>query len=93
LTRGIVNIIRAGEYEETSPPALIDDLVVVGSAIADNDRFDSPSGLVRAFDARTGELRWKWESLPATLAPTGAGNVWSMISVDAAELMPPQSVQ
>lgn len=84
LTRGIVNIIRAGEYEETSPPAIIDDLVVVGSAIADNDRVDSPSGLVRAFDARTGELRWKWESLPATLAPTGAGNVWSMISVDAA---------
>jgi quinoprotein glucose dehydrogenase len=38
---------------------------------------------VRAFDGRTGELRWKWESLPATLAPTGAGNVWSMISVDA----------
>lgn len=84
LTRGIVNIIRAGEYEETSPPAIIDDLVVVGSAIADNDRVDSPSGLVRAFDTRTGELRWKWESLPATLAPTGAGNVWSMISVDAA---------
>ena len=84
LTRGIVNIIRAGEYEETSPPAIIDDLVVVGSAIADNDRVDSPSGQVRAFDARTGELRWKWESLPATLAPTGAGNAWSMISVDAA---------
>ena len=83
LTRGIVNIIRAGEYEETSPPAIIYDLVVVGSAIADNDRVDSPSGLVRAFDGRTGELRWKWESLPATLAPTGAGNVWSMISVDA----------
>jgi len=83
LTRGIVNIIRAGEYEETSPPAIIDDLVVVGSAIADNDRVDSPSGLVRAFDGRTGELRWKWESLPATVAPTGAGNVWSMISVDA----------
>ena len=83
LTRGIVNIIRVGEYEETSPPAIVDDLVVVGSAIADNDRVDSPSGLVRAFDGRTGELRWKWESLPATLAPTGAGNVWSMISVDA----------
>ena len=84
LTRGIFNIIRVGEYEETSPPAIVDDLVVVGSSIADNDRVDSPSGLVRAFDARTGELRWKWESLPATLAPTGAGNVWSMISVDAA---------
>ena len=84
LKRGIVNITRVGEYEETSPPAIIDDLVVVGSSIADNDRVDSPSGVVRAFDARTGSLRWKWDPLPPNLAPTGAGNAWSMISVDAA---------
>jgi quinoprotein glucose dehydrogenase len=84
LTRGIANIIRVGEYEETSPPAIIDDLVVVGSSIADNDRVDSPNGVVRAFDARTGKLRWKWEPIPSSLAPTGAGNAWAMISVDAA---------
>ena len=84
LRVGIANIIRVGEYEETSPPAIIDDLVVVGSAIADNDRVDSPDGMVRAFDARTGKLRWKWEPIPSSLAPTGAGNAWSVISVDAA---------
>jgi len=83
LKQGIDHITRAGEYEETSPPAIIDDLVIVGSSIADNDRVDSPSGVVRAFDARTGRLRWKWEPIPASLAPTGAGNAWSMISVDA----------
>lgn len=83
LTRGIANIIRAGEYEETSPPAIVDDLVVVGSSIADNDRVDSPTGLVRAFDARTGSLRWRWDPIPPALAPTGAGNAWSVISVDA----------
>lgn len=83
LKRGIANIIRVGEYEETSPPAIIDDLVVAGSAIADNDRADSPDGIVRAFDARTGQLRWKWEPIPLSLAPTGAGNAWSVISVDA----------
>jgi quinoprotein glucose dehydrogenase len=84
LTRGIAHIIRKGEYEETSPPAIIDDLVVVGSSIADNDRVDSPDGMVRAFDARTGTLRWQWEPIPTSLAPTGAGNSWSMISVDPA---------
>ena len=84
LSRGIANIIRVGEYEETSPPAIIDDLVVVGSSIADNDRVDNPDGVVRAFDARTGEQRWKWEPIPASLAPTGAGNAWSVLSVDAA---------
>jgi quinoprotein glucose dehydrogenase len=83
LRVGIANIIRVGEYEETSPPAIIDDLVVVGSAIADNDRVDSPDGMVRAFDARTGKLRWQWEPIPSSLAPTGAGNAWSVISVDA----------
>jgi quinoprotein glucose dehydrogenase len=82
LTRGIANIIRRGEYEETSAPAIAGDLVIVGSSIADNDRVDSPSGQVRAFDARTGTLRWSWNPIPERIAPTGAGNVWSTISVD-----------
>lgn len=83
LKNGIRNIERKGEYEETSPPAVIDDLVVVGSSIADNDRVASPDGVVRAYDARTGKLRWSWEPIPDRLAPTGAGNAWSIISVDA----------
>ena len=53
-----------GGYHMTSPPAVIDDIVVVGSAIDDNSRVDMPSGVVRAFDARTGALRWNWEPLP-----------------------------
>jgi quinoprotein glucose dehydrogenase len=83
LTRGIANIIRRGEYEETSAPAIAGDLVIVGSGIADNDRVDSPSGEVRAFDSHTGKLRWSWNPIPANVAPTGAGNAWSAISVDA----------
>src|SRR5215469_3829517 len=83
LKIGIGNITRIGEYEETSPPAIVDDLVVVGSSIADNDRVDSPSGVVRAFDARTGKVRWEWDPKPASLSPTGASNAWSVISVDA----------
>ena len=82
LKEGIANIKRRGEYEETSAPAVIDDLVIVGSSIADNDRVDSPDGAVRAFDARSGKLRWSWRPIEAALAPTGAGNVWSTISVD-----------
>jgi quinoprotein glucose dehydrogenase len=82
LTRSIANITRRGEYEETSAPAVAGDLVIVGSSIADNDRVDSPSGIVRAFDARTGSLRWSWNPIPESIAPTGAGNAWSTISVD-----------
>jgi quinoprotein glucose dehydrogenase len=82
LTRGIANIRRRGEYEETAAPAIAGDLVIVGSSIADNDRVDSPSGIVRAFDARTGSLRWSWNPVLEGVAPTGAGNAWSTISVD-----------
>jgi quinoprotein glucose dehydrogenase len=74
-----------GGYHMTSPPAVIDDVVVVGSAIDDNSRVDMPSGVVRAFDARTGALRWKWEPLPrndadptkpSASANTNATKVW-----------------
>jgi quinoprotein glucose dehydrogenase len=88
-----------GWYHMTSPPAVIDDLVVVGSAIDDNARTEMPSGVVRAFDARTGALRWSWDPIPPN-APensqsgassdagkkewrTGAANAWSIMAVDA----------
>src|SRR5271156_5279216 len=41
-----------GWYHMTSPPVTIGDMVIVGSAIDDNNRIDMPSGAVRAFDAR-----------------------------------------
>ena len=54
----------AGEYQVTSPPAVLHDLVIVGSAIADNQRTDAASGIVRAYDARTGALRWRFDPVP-----------------------------
>lgn len=80
-------------YHMTSPPAVIGDVIVVGSAIDDNSRVDMASGVVRGFDARTGALRWKWEPLPPNDpkdAPsvqgktwrTGAGNAWTSMVVD-----------
>jgi quinoprotein glucose dehydrogenase len=70
-----------GEYEQTSPPAVIDDLVVVGSAIADNHRADSATGEVRAFDARSGALRWTFDPLPDN-PEAGGANAWSRIVAD-----------
>jgi quinoprotein glucose dehydrogenase len=83
--RDVPRYIR-GQYHMTSPPAVIDNLVVVGSAIDDNSRADMPSGVVRAFDARTGALRWSWDPLPPNSAlknwRTGAANAWSIMAVD-----------
>jgi quinoprotein glucose dehydrogenase len=80
-------------YHMTSPPAIIDDLVIVGSAIDDNHRVQMASGVVRAYDARTGALRWSWDPLPPNPAAaiaqgnnttwrSGAGNAWSIMAVD-----------
>jgi quinoprotein glucose dehydrogenase len=75
-----------GDYQVTSPPAVLRDLVVVGSSIGDNWNADTGSGVVRAFDARTGATRWSWQPIPRDPArggQVGAANAWSMISVDA----------
>ncbi|HMD36374.1 MAG TPA: PQQ-binding-like beta-propeller repeat protein, partial [Vicinamibacterales bacterium] len=76
---------QAGLYHMTSPPVVVDGLVVVGSAINDNNRARMPSGVVRAFDARTGAERWKWDPLPPDVAAqAGAANAWSVMAVDEA---------
>jgi quinoprotein glucose dehydrogenase len=85
---------RPGWYHMTSPPAVVDDVVVVGSAIDDNTRVDMPSGVVRAFDVRTGAIRWSWDPIsPGSVSSqgqrgagepfqSGAGNAWSIMTVD-----------
>ncbi|HVT94991.1 MAG TPA: pyrroloquinoline quinone-dependent dehydrogenase [Bryobacteraceae bacterium] len=81
LAEGLRNAPHSkSEYEETSPPAVIGDLVITGSGIADNNRTDAASGEVRAFDARTGKLVWTFDPMPG--GKTGAANTWSIISVD-----------
>jgi quinoprotein glucose dehydrogenase len=53
----------------TSPPAIYQDLVIVGSTVG-----DSSDGIVRALDARSGQQRWSWGSRGV--------NAWSIMSVD-----------
>jgi quinoprotein glucose dehydrogenase len=86
---------NASEYEETSPPTVVGGVVVVGSAVADNNRIDAASGEVRGFDARTGALRWTWDPVPqgstdpawhSWVGPnahrTGAANAWTIFAAD-----------
>jgi len=73
-----------GEFQITSPPAVGRGVVVVGSSIGDNRRVDAPSGVVRAFDARSGEPRWTFEPLKHDGIEAGHANVWAPMSVDEA---------
>jgi len=89
--RSGVGDARPWEYGVSSPPAIVNDLVIVGSKVADNVRIDAPSGVVRAYDARSGALRWRWEAIPPDDTPSGidgpyragTANAWSIFSVDA----------
>lgn len=101
LKRGLRNApAYAEEYELTSPPAVINGMIVTGSAVADNNRTNAASGEVRAFDARTGVLRWSWDPVPRDSTDaawkswrgvmghtTGAANAWSVIAADSARDM------
>ncbi len=86
LTNG-VRLRDPGDYQVTSAPAIVKDLVITGSAIGDNRAVTLERGIVRAFDVRTGYLRWTWDPIAPwanqTTPRTGAGNAWSTISVDA----------
>lgn len=86
LSRGAATQTEwTGGYQVSSAPAIYRDLVITGSSIADNWRVNTGRGIVRAFDARTGKLRWTWDPIPwakDTRPPTGAGNAWSTLSVD-----------
>ena len=95
---GVVDL-KAGlgnDISVTSPPAIIKNLVIVGSSLGDNQRYDYPRGTVRAYDAISGELKWSWDPIPQNendpawktwngpkAHKTGAANAWSIISVDA----------
>ena len=88
LTRGVVYGPEfRGDYQVTSAPAIVGDVVITGSSIGDNGAVDMPRGVVRAYDARTGALRWTWDPIPwaeKQLVRTGAANAWSTIAADPA---------
>src|SRR5687768_1381008 len=93
---GIIDLKKGvGSLQVTSAPAVINDLIVIGSTMGDNWRFDYPPGVVRAFDARTGKLKWSWDPIPRNptdggyntwkgpkVQKTGAANAWATISAD-----------
>lgn len=96
LTEGLrIPPFEPGAYSVTSPPVVVGDLVITGSASDDNTQPDLPSGEVRAFDARTGALAWSWDPIPQDTADaaygdwrgalahgSGGGNAWTILAAD-----------
>lgn len=81
--RPSISLRWPGEFQVTSAPAIVGDIVVTGTAIGDNLRTDAPRGTVFAFDARTGETKWIFDALSGSPnIRAGHSNVWSSIAVD-----------
>ena len=78
-------------YFVSSPPTVASGSLVVGGWVADNQEAEEPSGVVRGYDPRTGELLWAWDvgREGKTVMPPEGGfytrgtpNVWSLTSAD-----------
>ncbi len=95
LSEGLSRPISKSAYAVTSPPVVCRGVVVVGSSIYDGPTHQKmPPGDVRGFDARTGEQRWIFHSIPQegefgndtweqeSWRYTGNANVWTLMSVD-----------
>ncbi|SCB60901.1 quinoprotein glucose dehydrogenase [Rhizobium aethiopicum] len=83
----------AGYYYSTSPPVAVAGKIIVGGAVNDNYSTEEQSGVIRAFDIKTGALIWNWDSgNPDVTTPIAEGqtyttnspNSWSVFSVDEA---------
>lgn len=90
MTAGM-GLRESGFASNTNGATVAAGLLILGQQVSDNQRRDAPSGVVRAYDARTGELRWAWDALrpdataplaPGEIYPRGTPNTWNAISAD-----------
>ena len=88
---------RDAEYYMTSPPVVSNGIIVTGAWVTDGQRVDAPGGVIRGWDARTGELVWAWDPVAEDANPVtaedvakgatytrGTANAWSLLSADDA---------
>jgi len=83
---------HSGFVGPTSPPMVMRGMVIIGTGqVRDGQQAAAPSGVVRGFDAITGEVRWAWDvGRPGQTEPLRNGaiytpatpNVRSLISGD-----------
>ena len=79
--------VRPGYYHSTSGPLVVGDRIIVGANIMDGAEIGEPSGVIRAFDARTGRLDWAWDLGAADghgggAFTRGTPNAWAPLTAD-----------
>ncbi len=89
--------LETGEIGLHSTPTVAQDVVLIGSAMKEGmtiQTSNNTKGLVRAFDVRTGELVWRFDTIPKpdefggdtwldnSWATNGNTGVWTQMTVD-----------
>jgi quinoprotein glucose dehydrogenase len=89
--------LEEGEIGTNTGPLVVGDTIVIQSAMAEGLRYEytnNAKGLVRAYDARTGKLLWRFDTMPApgefghetwengSWNWTGNTGVWTEMSAD-----------
>ncbi len=95
LKEGLGRTIDARRYTVSSPPLVVGDVVVVGSAMTEGTGYkEAPPGHVRGFDVRTGKMKWIFHTIPQegelgyetwendSWRLSGGANVWTLMSAD-----------
>lgn len=93
LRAGFANDFPDAVYAVTSPPALLDNLVITGAEVPESPG-QGPRGDVRAWDVHSGKLVWTFHTVPfsgeagqetwqgdSRKSRTGV-NVWTIMTVD-----------
>ncbi|OEO23147.1 glucose dehydrogenase [Pseudomonas sp. J237] len=82
---------KPGFYMQTSGAMVAGDKILLSGWVADNMSVGEPSGVVRAFNAGTGELDWAWDlgnakidklPPPGETYTRGTPNIWAPMSYD-----------
>jgi quinoprotein glucose dehydrogenase len=95
LTQDLGRKVNPRDISHTAPVLVCRDTVIVGSIVNDfGSTKEAPPGHIRGYDVRTGQLRWRFNSIPQSgefgnetwlnhsWKYTGNTNVWTMMSAD-----------
>ena len=83
--------VEKGYYFSTSPPTIVRGRLILGGWVTDGQSVGEPSGVIRAFDAASGEFSWAFDSgrpdrqgLPpeGQSFTRGSPNSWAPMSAD-----------
>ncbi|NDV49304.1 pyrroloquinoline quinone-dependent dehydrogenase [Yangia sp. PrR003] len=83
-----------GWYAVTAPPVIVRDILVTGAQVKDGQAEDAPSGVIRGYNVRTGDLAWAWDLAAAeanrqgppegAVYTRGTPNMWTTAVADEA---------